>query len=248
MGNHHRWKFAVTFFAAVLVLFSLVIGKQRVQAAPVSASGIRGTIKFEGVVPHQPVIDMSKEPTCAAAHKDKPINGERVVIGPGGGLANVVVYISQGLSASAAAMVPSEVATITQKGCQYLPHVLVANVGQHIKVLNSDQTMHNVHPQPMKNTEWNKSQPQAAPPFDVTYASEEVAIPVKCNVHPWMRGYIAVVKGPHAITDDSGSYSLNLPPGNYTITAWQETYGSQTRNVTVAAGKTESANFTFKAN
>ncbi|HEX4424268.1 MAG TPA: hypothetical protein VH079_02640 [Terriglobales bacterium] len=96
--------------------------------------------------------------------KDKPITGERVVVGADGGLANVVVYISQGLSASEAAVVPSEAVTITQKGCQYLPHVIVANPGQHIKVLNSDQTMHNVHPQPTKNTEWNKSQPQAAPP------------------------------------------------------------------------------------
>lgn len=94
--------------------------------------------------------------------KDKPITGERVVVGADGGLANVVVYISQGLSASEAAVVPSEAVTITQKGCQYLPHVIVANPGQHIKVLNSDQTMHNVHPQPTKNTEWNKSQPQAA--------------------------------------------------------------------------------------
>jgi hypothetical protein len=62
-----------------------------------------------------------------------------------------------------------------------------------------------------------------------------------------MHGYMAVVKGPNAISDANGSFTLNLPPGSYTVTAWQEEYGTQTQKVTVAAGKPATADFTFKA-
>lgn len=223
-----------------LILCSSVI------AAPPSGSSIAGTVKLDGVAPHQKGIDMSKEPSCAAIHKDKPATMESVVAGANGGLANVVVYISQGLSGNEAAS--SDAVTLTQKGCQYIPHVVALDAGQHMKVVNADSTSHNIHPQPTKNQEWNKSQPPGSAPFDVTWANEEIAVPVKCNIHPWMHGYIAVVKGPYGVSDDSGAFSLsNVAPGTYTLTAWQETYGTQTQQVTVAAGKAATANFTFKA-
>ena len=63
-----------------------------------------------------------------------------------------------------------------------------------------------------------------------------------------MNGWHVVVKGPYAVTDGSGNYSINnVPPGNYAVTAWQELYGTQTQKVTVAAGKAGTADFTFKA-
>ena len=67
---------------------------------------------------------------------------------------------------------------------------------------------------------------------------------MKCNIHPWMHGYYVVVKGPYAITDDNGTYTIeNVPPGNYTVTAWQETYGTQTQKVTVAGGQAGNSRF-----
>jgi uncharacterized protein (DUF2141 family) len=59
---------------------------------------------------------------------------------------------------------------------------------------------------------------------------------------------MVVVKGPKGVSDDSGSYTINnVPPGTYTLTAWQEAYGTQTQKVTVTAGKPTKADFTFKA-
>jgi uncharacterized protein (DUF2141 family) len=50
------------------------------------------------------------------------------------------------------------------------------------------------------------------------------------------------------VSDDNGSYTINnLPPGNYTVTAWQEVYGSQSQKVTVGAGKPATVDFTYKA-
>jgi hypothetical protein len=235
--------------ALLLVATAALTHGPKVSAA---ANGkITGTIKLDGTPPHQKVIDMAKEPVCVKEHASNPVSTETVVAGPNGGLKWVVVYISEGLNAASASQMPSVTPTWDQKGCQYIPHVMAMDVNQHFKVTNSDPFSHNIHPMPAlggPNHEWNKSQPAGAPPIDTTWTAQEVAIHVKCNIHPWMSGYMAVVKGPSAVTDDSGSYTIeNVPPGTYTLTAWQEVYGAQTQKVTVAAGQTGKADFTFKA-
>lgn len=235
--------------AALLAALVVVILPPGVQAAPHSVTSVIGTIRLDGIAPHQKPIDMSKEPSCAAVHKDHPVTSEGVVAGPNGGLANVVVYISEGWSGGD--VTPASQPEFNQKGCQYVPHVVAVGVNQHLNVVNSDQTLHNVHPMPApggQNHEWNKSQPPGAAPIDTTWPAQEVAIHVKCNIHPWMSGYMVVVKSPYGISDEKGAYKIeNLPPGDYTLTAWQETYGTQTQKITVAAGKPATANFTFKA-
>ena len=143
-------------------------------------------------------------------------------------------------------LVSPEKPTIDQKGCQYLPHVMVVNPNQRFKVINSDPILHNVHPMPAAgspNREWNKSQSS----IEDAWQAPEVAIHVKCNIHPWMSGYMVVVQGPHAVTNEKGSFRIgNVPPGTYTLTAWQETYGSQSQKITVTSGKPTTVNFTFK--
>lgn len=219
----------------------------------VSAAGegkITGTVKLDGTAPHMKGIDMSKDPYCVKAHANDPAHLETVVVGSGGGLENVVLYISEGLPASASSEVPTSVPVFDQKNCVYTPHVLAMDVNQKFKVVTSDQTTHNIHPLPNPmtgNIPWNQSQPPGAAPVEKSWKTAEV-IPVQCNIHPWMHGWFVVVKGPYATTDSNGSYTINnVPPGNYTVTAWQEDYGTQTQKVTVAAGGAGTANFTYKA-
>jgi len=243
-----RYKIAGTVLALLFLAFGFLYSGNSVSAA--GEGKITGTIKLTGTPPHMKPIDMSKEPYCAKLHASDPVKMENVVLGANGGLQNVVLYISEGLTGNEANAVSSETPTWDQKGCQYIPHVMALNVNQHFKVVNSDPTSHNIHPMPKPagpNHEWNKSQPTGAPPFDVSWTGEEVAIHVKCNIHPWMSGNMVVVKGPNAVTDANGSYTLNVAPGSYTLTAWQEEYGAQTQKVTVAAGKPATADFTFKA-
>ena len=78
---------------------------------------------------------------------------ESVVTGPGNALGDVVVYISAGAPAAAAASTP---AVFDQKGCQYIPHVLALQAGQKLEIRNDDQTSHNIHPMSKVNPEWNK--------------------------------------------------------------------------------------------
>ena len=245
MKTHQR-------IAALSIALSLlaVVRQSSVQGVGAAETGqITGTIKLDGQAPHPKPIDMSKDPTCAQTRAGAPATTEGVVVGPNGGLANVVVYISAGLTGNVP--VASKPATFEQKGCQYVPHVVAVNPGQHVTILNDDKTLHNIHPDPKAgggNNQFNKSQLSGGPPIDVAWSSEEIAIPVKCNVHPWMRGYMVVVKGPNGVSDTNGAFKLeNVPPGTYTLTAWHETYGTQTQKVTVAEGKPAVANFVFKA-
>jgi len=241
-------------FAAILTTLLLVgVGtlslNKKVNAA--GEGSITGTVKLNGTPPHMRGIDMSKDPYCSKAHASDPAKMETVIVGKDQGLENVVLYISQGLSGSEAAQKPPSEPVFDQKGCMYTPHVLAMDVGQEYKVTTSDQTAHNIHPEPNPmtgNIPWNRSQPPGAPPIVQTWKAEEVAIPVKCNIHPWMHGWFVVVKGPYATTDESGSYTIHgVPPGSYTVTAWQEELGTQTAKVTVAAGAPAKADFTFKS-
>lgn len=237
------YKIAALAVALLLCASGLLFLEKGVSAG--ATSDISGSVKLDGIAPHQKPIDMSKEPSCASFHKDKVVTAENVVTGANGGLANVVVYISEGLTGNES--VSTQAVQIDQRGCQYVPHVVALDAGQHLKIVNSDQTSHNIHPQAVKNAEWNKSQMPGGSPLDVSWNNAEV-IPIKCNVHPWMRAYAVVVKGPYGVSDDNGSFKLdNLAPGTYTLTAWHETYGTQTQNISIAVGKPASVSFTFKA-
>ncbi|MGA8153629.1 MAG: carboxypeptidase regulatory-like domain-containing protein [Terriglobales bacterium] len=249
MNRQHGQKFTVILSGLVLIGVGALTLNQKVSAA--AGGSITGTVKLSGTVPHMRGIDMSKDPYCSKLHESSPAHMENVVVGQGDGLENVVLYISQGLTGNEASMVPSQQPTFDQKGCMYTPHVLAMDVDQKFQVITSDQTTHNIHPLPdalKGNIPWNKSQPPGAPPIVTSWKNEEVAIPVKCNIHPWMHGYFVVVKGPYATTDSNGSYTIaNVPAGSYTVTAWQEDLGTQTASVTVAAGSAAKAEFTFKA-
>jgi plastocyanin len=209
------------------------------------AGTVRGKVTYAGTPAKQKSINMSEEPSCAQQHAT-PVTNETVVTGPNNSLENVVVYVSSG--APDDGQVPSQAVTYEQKGCQYLPHVLPMHVNQELKIVNADQTSHNVHPLAKVNRQWNKSQPPGAPPISEKFDKAEF-ISVKCNVHPWMHGYFAVLTTNHYdVSKGGGVFTLpNLPPGKYSITAWHEDYGTQSADVTITGNETRDVNFTFKA-
>ena len=249
MTKRRNSTLAAILSVTVILGLGAISLNQKVNAA--GEGSITGTVKLTGTPPHMRGIDMSKDPYCSKAHASDPAKMETVVVGKDSGLENVVLYISQGLSAADAAEKASTTPVFDQKGCMYSPHVMAMDAGQEFKVTTSDQTAHNIHPEPNPmtgNIPWNRSQPPGAPPIVQTWKSQEIAIPVKCNIHPWMHGWHVVVKGPYATTDENGSYTIHgVSPGSYTVTAWQEELGTQTAKVTVAAGAPAKADFTFKA-
>jgi len=216
-------------------------------AAAVSADAatLTGLVKFEGAAPKMGNIQMSADPYCQSQHST-PATDEDVVAGPGGELANVFVYIKD-IKGNFPA--PSTPVVIDQKGCQYHPHVNAVMIGQTLQIKNDDATLHNVHAMPVVNSQFNEGQPVQGMTSEKHLDKPEMTpFKIKCDVHGWMKSYMAVMPHPfYSVSQANGTFTIsNLPPGQYTVVAWHEKYGQQEQQVTVGAKESKALNFTFK--
>jgi len=212
-----------------------------------TAGAITGTVTLDGAPPAGKPIDMSASPACVRANPS-PVVPPIVVMGDHGALANVVVYVKDGLG-SYRFDTPTETAVLQQKNCMYEPHVVALMTNQPFEIRNNDPTMHNVHPLPKHNRQWSTSQPAGSAALKETLTRPEFAMSVLCNVHPWMRALVFVFDHPYyAVTSKAGNFELkNLPPGTYTIEAWHESLGTQDQTVTIAPRESKAISFTFKS-
>jgi len=156
-----------------------------------------------------------------------------------------VVYVEA--SAGKTFPAPTQQPVIDQKGLMFQPHIIVVQQGTTVEFLNSDSVAHNVFwPSVGGNKKlthnlgtWPKGEKRSFK-FD-----NPGAVPLLCNVHPEMAGYIVVSPTPYfATTEKSGDYKIeNVPDGSYTVTAWHEGAKNQSKPVAVA-GDTK-ADFTL---
>jgi plastocyanin len=211
---------------------------------PATAGNVAGRVTFEGNPPAAARLPMDSDPNCA---KQGNATDETVVIGQNNSVQNVFVYVKDGLG-NLKFPVPSTVVILDQKGCRYTPHVLGAQVGQRVEIINSDPTLHNVHALAATNQEFNMGQPLPGMKHTHTFSAREVMVPFKCDVHSWMRAYVGVLDHPYfSVTGPDGSFSLKgLPPGTYTIEAWHEKLGTQTQSVTIGPTESREVAFAFK--
>jgi len=217
------------------------------EAPEVAATGggtISGMINFSGTAPENEPILMDAEPICAEQYPDGAFQ-ESVVENANATLQNVFVYVKEGLP-DQEWPVPSEGVLLDQSGCRYHPHVLGIQAGQTLIIRNSDGILHNIHPMPVNNRPFNLGQPVEMD-SEKSFNTPEVMIPVECDVHDWMLGYIGVLSHPFfAVSGSDGSFSISgLPAGDYVVEAWHELYGTQTISVSVAEGGTEQIEFSY---
>ena len=213
---------------------------------PAKSGQVEVSVKFSGRTPQPKLIRMEAEEACEKMHP-QGVREQTVVTGKDGGLANAVVYIKSGLDGKKFEP-PKQAVVMDQRGCMFDPRVVALREGQTLTVKNSDPVSHNIHPRPVNNREWNQQQQPGAPDLARRFARGEVVIPVRCNIHSWMRSFIAVVEHPYfGVTDASGALALrDVPAGQYVIAAWHETLGEQTVPVKVGAGAKHSVELVFK--
>ena len=211
-----------------------------------TAGTISGKINYSGKKPSHKIVNMDADPQCVKLHPTS-LSDESIAVNKDGMLANVFVYIKQGLEGKNFEP-PSDPVVIDQNGCWFNPRVLGIQVGQTLQVKNSDPVTHNIHPLPEINREWNQSQAPDTEPFTRKFTQPEVMIKVKCNIHAWMHAWVGAVAHPYfAVTGADGTFTLrDVPPGNYTIEIWQEELGKQEQQVTLTSASASELTFNFK--
>lgn len=212
-------------------------------AGDTGSGGIAGKVSFSGAVPPPQRVKLSADPKCVAAHKDG-LERQPVKV-KDGGLADVLVYVKSGIGALYSA--PAEPFLLDQVGCEYHPSMVVVMVGQPLRIRNSDDTLHNIHPRPAVNKEFNIGQPRTGMEVTKRFEKPELMIPTGCDVHPWMRAYISVLAHPFfSLTKEDGSYEIKaLPDGEYEVEAIHGQLKGVTGKVIVKDGRTSRLDFSL---
>jgi plastocyanin len=212
-------------------------------AAPAAAMGngtIKGVVNFTGKALEMKVPTKRKE-TDVCKDKEVPFNA---VLVKDGKLQDVLVRIENG-GVKGDFKAPDKHAVIDQHECMYTPRIQGVVSGQEIDIKNSDATLHNVHTYKGVESWFNQAQPKGAEPMSKEL--EGGVIKFKCDVHPWMTGFVVVTDHPFfAVSGADGAFSIEkVPAGKYKVEAWHSHYGAKTAEVEVADGKAGEVTFSY---
>lgn len=206
----HSVSSATQLFASILLLVSP------------SDAGISGRIVVQGPVPAPTQLPPGRDTCCQAA---APVD-ESLLVDPDGGLANVLVSVEprRGEAKPPAGPVGTEPPILTNRGCAFSPRVVVARVDQPLILANADPTMHNVDIEFVRNSLVNVVvEPDGRRELPLA-KRERKPVAVRCNVHTFMKAWVAVREDEHAaVTDANGRFDLpRLPSGTWRLRFYHE--------------------------
>jgi hypothetical protein len=227
--------------AVAIAIASSVFPAQAYEEGPVADGGtIEGKVLFRGAVQTRKIIPNKDVEVCGSI-REEPL----VTVGAGQGVQNAVVYLAQIPKGKAwpAATKPPE---INNDKCRFVPEIQVMRPGR-LDVLNSDPVLHNTHGYYDRRTAFNLALPNQGQRIPVELPRTG-AVRIDCDAHGWMEAWIYVVDNPYyAITGPDGSFAItDVPPGNYTLMAFQPFTGPVQQPVTVAARKPTSVSIELK--
>ncbi len=234
-------------FLLLLAISTLILGFSRNSIySPEKTGSVSGVIKFDESYPKTKRIRVSKDNEVCGNIKKSPTF---IVNRQNKGLKNVLVTIegvTKGKTSS-----PQAKITVEQIGCEYSPHIQVAELGEDgikLTILNKDGILHNIHSYLGKETLFNIAQPKFKKRLSKTL-TEPGVVKLKCDVHNWMEAFIILLKNQpyYSVTDENGNFSIDgIPPGSYIIRAWHEALGNMEKQVTITEGDISALDFVIK--
>jgi hypothetical protein len=216
-------------------------------------AAFRGRITVAGTPPTlSPLVAKDdpkvKDAVCVA----QAVPDESVIVGDGGGLANVFVYAKKVPSGVEVPPVPTEPVVIDQVACRFVPQAMVFRVGQPLLMKNSDPVSHNVRTAGFTQQINQIISPNDQTGIPVSYSRpERVPVQTKCDIHAWMLAYHFPLDHPYAaVTGPDGSFEIkDLPPGDWEFVVWHGKAGNIEKSVKfkAAAGQVVAQDFSVPA-
>ena len=215
-----------------------------VLAAPAGAGEIVGKVKYAGAVPAPKKVPVTKDQAVCGkvAHVE-----ESLVVASDKGIRDVVVRIADPKDGKKMTTPPKN-SVIDQNGCRFAPRVQIIAAGAPVDIVNDDGILHNIHTWSKDNPAFNKAQPKFRKVMTEKFDKPEI-FRISCDVHSWMNGWVVVAAHPYyALSDASGGFKIaDVPAGTYTLEYWQEKLGKQTKQVTVPATGSVTADLEYAA-
>lgn len=237
--------------------------------APTEAKGygsLVGTVTFDGAAKELPPLiavgDAKVKPEDKAVCAAVAIPDESLEVNPdpaNRGIANVVIFLEKRPAniRPDLAKPPTDPKFFDQKGCRFLPHVLVVQAGQPLLVISDDAIPHNTHTKPARNNEFNSViKPGDRVGTPCTYKKPEAnPVSVTCDLHSWMKAYHFPVDHPYVDkTDKNGKFKIEgLPAGKHLFNVWHERGPGESHflkrkmQITIEVDKTTTSDMTFRA-
>ena len=203
------------------------------------AGEVKGKVVLADAVPARQTVPVTIDQYLCGNEKladDLQVSANREI-------RNAVVWL-ENPPAGAPPPARAEKVEIDQKGCSFVPRVVIVPAGGTVDFLNSDRLLHNIHATPKFNVSFNRTQPMGRT-IPVTFARPEI-VRISCDLHSWMTAWVVVAAHPfYAVTGADGQFAFdNLPPGQYRLQIWHERLG--TTQASVAVGEQQPAQVTVE--
>ena len=208
------------------------------------AGEIVGKVKYAGTAPAPKKLEVTKDQ--AVCGKVEHLE-ESLLVGADKGVKNVVVNLGDPKDGKKMTVPPKNPA-IDQNGCRFVPRIQIIPAGASVDIINDDGILHNIHTWSKDNPSFNKAQPKFKKVMTEKFDKPEI-FRISCDVHSWMTGWLIIAGHPYyALSDNAGSFKIaDVPAGTYTLEYWHEKLGKQTKQVTVPATGSVTADFEYAA-
>jgi hypothetical protein len=228
---------------AVAMLCAAALPAHAYEVVAVGDGGtIKGKVVYAGAPPSKrKVIPTKDKEACGSGVREV----DQILLGADRAVQEAIVYlksVEKGKAWEKAARTPA----IDNVKCDFTPHVQIIPAGE-LEIVNSDPVLHNTHGFLGKLTVFNVALPNQGQRIKRPLKRPGL-VRVECDAHGWMLGWIHVADNPYyALTAKDGTFTLaGVPPGSYTLVAWQEYTGAVETPVTVKAKETAAVTVELK--